>query len=357
MKKNKFLSAVTAIAMTFCMSGSLLNTIAEEESQKLRVMPLGDSITDGFNVVGGCRVSLWKTLEENGYTENLDFVGPNWGGDGIDPNHAGYSGYSIADIPNQRSGIYNFIDWLMTEYPADVVMLQIGTNDILSSYELDGMGERLELLVDSVLNYIPENGMLFLATIPYMDADVTYYTDAYTAEEMDKAVDDYNAQVKALAEKKIAEGKPVTLSDNNAVLTKADLADGVHPSEEGYAKLGAHWYSMLKPFLDGTSENPEIQPTEETTEETTEFVAPTEETTEATEPQPIPTEMETACIEPVPYDLDFDGRVGVSDIVVLQKYLLKKSSLPAWTNADLNGDRVINVIDLALLKRFVFNQA
>ena len=109
-------------------------------------------------------------------------------------------------------------------------------------------------------------------------------------------------------------------SDNNAVLTKADLADGVHPSEEGYAKLGAHWYSMLKPFLDGTSENPEIQPTEETTE----FVEPTEETTELTEPEPIPTEMETACIEPVLYDLDFDGRVGVSDIVVLQKYLLKK---------------------------------
>ena len=54
-------------------------------------------------------------------------------------------------------------------------------------------------------------------------------------------------------------------------------------------------------------------------------------------------------------DLDFDGKVGVSDIIILQKYLLKKGSLPNRTNADLNGDGVINVIDLALLKRMVFN--
>ena len=339
MKKNKLLSAVTAMAMTFCMAGSLANATAEETSETIRIMPLGDSITDGFNVVGGYRTPLWKTLEENGYTGNIEFVGQNWGGE-VAPRHSGYSGYAIADIPNQRMGIYNFIDWLMEEYPADVVMLQIGTNDILSSYELEGMGDRLELLVDSVLNYIPEDGMLFLATIPYMDADVTIYTDAYTVEEMDKAVDDYNAQVKALAEKKIAEGKPVTLSDNNAVLTKADLADGVHPSEEGYAKLGAHWYEMLKPYLDNALGNADVQPTEETTE--------------FTEPEPIPTETETICIEPVPYDLDFDEKVGVSDIIILQKYLMKKGTLSNWTDADLNGDNVINVIDLALLKQMVF---
>ena len=339
MKKKKLLSALTAVVMTFCMTASFMNTSAEEENEKIRIMPLGDSITDGFNVVGGYRTPLWKTLEQNGYTDNIEFVGQNWGGE-VAPRHSGYSGYAIADIPNQRMGIYNFIDWLMTEYPADVVMLQIGTNDILSSYELDGMGDRLELLVDSVLNYIPEGGMLFLATIPYMDADVTTYTDAYTVEEMDKAVDDYNAQVKALAEKKIAEGKPVTLSDNNAVLTKADLADGVHPSEEGYAKLGAHWYEMLKPYLDNALGNTSIQPTEDTTE--------------TTETEPIPTETETICIEPVLYDLDFDKKVGVSDIIVLQKYLLKKGSLSNWTNADLNGDGVINIIDLALLKRMVF---
>ena len=106
-----------------------------------RIMPLGDSITDGFTVVGGYRIPLWYMLQEKGIVDGMDFVGPNgWYIDGVvDYNHAGYSGYTIADCPG-RQGIYNFIDKLMTDYPADVVMLQIGTNDIISSYDLDHAG-------------------------------------------------------------------------------------------------------------------------------------------------------------------------------------------------------------------------
>jgi lysophospholipase L1-like esterase len=288
-------------------------------------MPLGDSITDGFTMQpeGGYRLTLWNMLKENGYTDNIDFVGPNgldstvWDSNGSDMNHAGYSGYAIADIPNQRSGIYNFSEWLMENYPADVVMLQIGTNDIISS-ALDGMDERLELLIDTILTYIPEDGLLFVSTVPYMDADVTTYTDAYTAEEMDKAVDDYNIQIREIVSKKQAEGKPIAQADINAVLTKADLLDGVHPNEAGYEKMGKYWYEQLTGYIDGNSEKPEI----------------------------------------IYGDVSLDNTVDLQDIILLQKYLTGKvsfSSAVFHQQADLNQDGKVNIYDLVLLKRKVFN--
>ncbi len=321
---QKIIAGMTAGILTFSFC---FPVPACSEEKIIRVMPLGDSITDGFtgDPVGGYRLTLWKMLEENGYTENLDFVGPNWGGDGIDPNHAGYSGYAIADIPGQRSGIYNFSEWLMQEYPADVILLQIGTNDILSS-ALDGMEERLELLIDTLLHYVPEDGALYVSTIPYMDAKVTNYTNAYTAEEMDKAVDDYNAQIREIVSRKQAENKPIIQADINSVLTKEDLLDGVHPNATGYQKMGNYWYNLLTDYLDGNMHS---------------------SGTETTETIP----------ETVSGDVNTDKQFNLQDVVLMQKYLLGVQTLSAeaFRNADMNQDSHVNIFDLVLLKRKAFD--
>jgi len=339
MNMKKLTVALTASMLTTCMISSL-TAFPEEETQKLRVMPLGDSITDGFTGQpdGGYRLTLWNLLKENGYTDHIDFVGPNgldstvWDDNGSDLNHAGYSGYAIADIPNQRSGIYNFSEWLMQEYPADVVMLQIGTNDILSS-ALDGMDERLELLIDTILTYIPEDGLLYVSTIPYMDADVTNYTDAYTVEEMDKAVDDYNAQIREIVSRKQSEGKPIAQADINSVLTKADLLDGVHPSATGYEKMGQYWYETLTEYINHN--NSEMPPESES-----------EEITESESTETI-----------YRGDVNQDNAFNLQDVILLQKYLLgiQPISYQAFLNADMNQDDKVNIYDLILLKKLCFN--
>lgn len=56
-----------------------------------------------------------------------------------------------------------------------------------------------------------------------------------------------------------------------------------------------------------------------------------------------------------PGDVDGNGLVTIADAVRLQKYLLgsdKKSAFNA-ANADLNGDRKINAVDLTMLKRMI----
>lgn len=227
--------------------------------RSIKLMALGDSITEGFTYRGAYRVPLANLLEENGLSQCVDFVGKKQAGDCYDNQHCGYTGYSIDPISEEdsvsggRSGISERIEDLFGTYTPDVVMLQIGTNDILSLYELESAGDRLKALVDSIFEKLPDDGMLYLATIPYMNAEDDTYIDPeyFTVEDMDKYVDDYNEKVKALVEEEKAAGRNIELADINSVLTKEDLQDGIHPTKEGYEKMGAYWYDIISGYVTG----------------------------------------------------------------------------------------------------------
>ena len=242
---------------------SVTESVASEDDvqypRSIKLMPLGDSITEGFTYNGAYRVSLANLLEENGLSQYVDFVGEKQGGDCYDNDYCGYTGFPIDAIPGEysitggRAGISDKIDDIFTTYTPDVVMLQIGTNDILSLYELDTAGDRLKALVDSILEKLPEDGMLYLATLPYMNAEDTTYIDPeyFTVESMDQCVDDFNEEVRALVEEEKAAGANIELADVNSALTKEDLQDGVHPTEEGYSKLGEFWYDIISEYVTG----------------------------------------------------------------------------------------------------------
>lgn len=52
-------------------------------------------------------------------------------------------------------------------------------------------------------------------------------------------------------------------------------------------------------------------------------------------------------------DVNSDGSVDVSDLVVLQKYLVKSGTLVSWENGDIFTDDKINVFDLIAMKRLL----
>lgn len=347
-KRKSIIATVTSLLLMFIC---VFQVNSEETTDKIKVMPLGDSITDGYSTLGGYRQPLCNRLEENGFSGNFDFVGPNWGGNCYDPQHAGYSGYSIDNIAQAdsisgaRTGLSSFIDWLMESNPADVVMLQIGTNDILSYYDLDNIGVRLENLVDTILNYIPEDGMLYLATIPCMDATDTLYINEYyfTPDSMDECVDNYNTEIRRIAAEKQAQGENVKLADINSILTKADLYDGVHPTEGGYNIMSDYWYDVLMSYLDGKDiPQPTTEPVTEPTIETT-----TELTTEPT----------TTEILLKKGDVNVDGHVNVSDIAIMNGYLLNKNGMTSdgFSGGDINENGIIDIFDSVLLRRMILN--
>ena len=101
----------------------------------LRVMPLGDSITQGSKSedTAGYRGPLWTKLLAAGY--NVDYVGSNTATPGtvagMDINHEGHGGWKIDDrYGSNGKGVYEMLPtWCgMFEAP-NVILLHLGTND------------------------------------------------------------------------------------------------------------------------------------------------------------------------------------------------------------------------------------
>lgn len=55
-------------------------------------------------------------------------------------------------------------------------------------------------------------------------------------------------------------------------------------------------------------------------------------------------------------DADDNGTFGLTDVVMLQKWLLGAGTLTNWRAADFNGDKIIDIIDLVLMKRALIGE-
>ena len=298
-------------------------------SDPVKIIAMGDSITHGYiNGDNGYRKYFCYGLQQNGITD-FNMVGPNndwtdsttydWNGTTItyDPAHAGYSGYAIQKIGSRQGLQETIFDTTYTDgdvsgnmmkvYQPDVIMLQIGTNDVLDA-QLTGIGDRLEELVDKLIPYVSGDGqVLYLASIPDIDAAKKYdwlgayqwtYGVSYESDPekfvatVQAAVDDYNTIVKNLVAKKQAEGAHIEFSDINSTIdiSAGDLEDGVHPSEQGYAKMGQYWSNLLtETYFHGTVTPTTTPTTTATTTTTTETTTTTTGTTTATDSTPAET--------------------------------------------------------------------
>lgn len=344
MQKTKKMVAGLLAATVLLGATSVLQAVQVEPvsaaSDPVKIIAMGDSITHGYiNGDNGYRKYFCYGLQQNGITD-FNMVGPNndwtdsttydWNGTTItyDPAHAGYSGYAIQKIGSRQGLQETIFDTTYTDgdvsgnmmkvYQPDVIMLQIGTNDVLDA-QLTGIGDRLEELVDKLIPYVSGDGqVLYLASIPNIDAAKKYdwlgayqwtYGVSYESDPekfvatVQAAVDDYNTIVKNLVAKKQAEGAHIEFSDINSTIdiSAGDLEDGVHPNEQGYAKMGQYWSNLLtETYFHGTVTPTTTPTTTATTTTTTETTTTTTGTTTATDSTPaeITTSAQTTTTEP-----------------------------------------------------------
>ncbi|MGC4889680.1 cellulose binding domain-containing protein [Micromonospora sp. DT227] len=217
-------SAAAAAMVALAAAATMATGPASAESNGgVRVMPLGDSITDGFNVPGGYRTELWRRLAADNY--RIDFVGSQFNGPSNlgDHDHEGHSGWTIAQIDA------NVVNWLRATNPR-TVLLHIGTNDMYG--DTSGAPGRLATLVDRITSTSPTTELFVATIIPKSGADTQ--------------VRGYNAAIPGIVKSRADAGRRVHLVDMYAALTLGDLADGVHPNAGGYAKMAAAWYNALR---------------------------------------------------------------------------------------------------------------
>lgn len=423
MKIKKLLAALTA---TVCSASAILSSsifTGTVEEKTIKIMSIGDSITDGYGVDGSYRKFLYHNLTEKGYS--IDMVGPNWSWGNADYTdsetsetftydaaHCGYSGYAIKEYSG-RSGILETIKNgnYLSEHSPDIVILQIGTNDVIDNHEIDSAGERLEVLADYILSNISSESALFITTIPNLDpnrSDVyswfgnyrhsadwqTNYTDEQVEENVQAQINNYNAQVKKLVEAKQTSGVTNIYYGNiNSVVTdvKTQLGDGVHPNNVGYKLMGEYWTGVIDSYLSGESSQPTEPPTTEAPTEpevttsivTTEpIITSTEVTTaepvttteisteETTTSESITTETTTSETQPSteenPYqnyakgDINCDGQITIADAVIFSQLLTRQTDSQLEKGVlfyicDINSDVKMNIFDMVLLKRTLSN--
>jgi lysophospholipase L1-like esterase len=222
--RRRLPGAIVAVTVLVAVALVQPGTASAESNGGVRVMPLGDSITDGFNVPGGYRVGLWQRLAAGGYT--VDFVGSGANGPPElgDHDHEGHSGWRIDQLDANIAG------WLRTSAP-HAVLLHIGTNDVNQNFDLANAPARLSTLVDHIL--------AAAAGVELFVAQITPEADPV----LEARIRAYNAALPGVLQGK---GPHVHLVDMHSALTTADLADGVHPTAAGYARMGAVWYSALQ---------------------------------------------------------------------------------------------------------------
>jgi len=231
-----------------------------ELTRPIRIMPLGDSTTQGCcdGLHAGYRYWLWEELIRNGYT-NINFVGTEktikgeesnpsnssqleklkavysrW--DEFDKNHQGVSGSSAREM-------WGPIEEWIFEHRPDIVLFLVGSNDLLKSrYNLKRVtssSNELFDLVDKIMKYSP-NCIVFIGhLIPMKNPPPDY--------------DKFNEMLRLLAEKW---NMPyVNLADGyNA---QKDNLDDIHPDYAGERKVAEKWLeAMVKVLPRYKDENP-----------------------------------------------------------------------------------------------------
>ncbi len=209
-----------------------------QSSINLRLMPLGDSITAGYESAtyngpsNGYRGPLGTALA--GQVGTVDFVGSQIEGSMTDPDNEGHFGIVIGDLAALTNAE-------LSTYKPNLVLLDVGINDLGSSTEtaadMGAAPNRLASLVDQILAAEPEATVLVAQLI--VNGDPTVESRVVT----------FNNALPAIVQARASAGKHVSLV-NMSALTTADLTDGaLHPNDAGYQLMANAWDSAIQQVI------------------------------------------------------------------------------------------------------------
>ena len=231
-------------------------------AQTLKIMPLGNSITRGsagsYNASGihvriGYRGKLDTLLTNAGYSINL--VGSESDGTGIpDPDHEGHSGYITQQI---RDTVHK---WLNNNQ-ADIVLLHIGTNDIINGLDSITMKNEVGQILDTIKTFYSNTSVIV--------AQIINRADVVSHSTKSKMISGYNRELNTLINNRISGGDKLALVDmedgagfvysidNTVPFTTGDLWDSTsHPNQRGYNKMADNWFSAIQTYFTPNLLNP-----------------------------------------------------------------------------------------------------
>ena len=196
-----------------------------------RIMPVGDSITEGAKTFSVYRYPLWKKLTAAGC--RFEFVGSKSTPSPDGPlAHEGYCGKNAEFLLKTVPAHFN-------KTPADIVLLHAGHN---YSVEMDPVPKIIaadEQLIAELRALNPRLIVLVAQVIP--SAKLTKYSYHPAL----------NTALAEMAARLNQPGQPVLIVDQRPGFdTATDLVDDkVHPNASGAEKMATRWFEALQPIL------------------------------------------------------------------------------------------------------------
>jgi acyl-CoA thioesterase-1 len=186
------------------------------DANRRTVMFLGTSLTDGYGLE---REDAYPALIQ----QKVDSAGLPW-----EVVNAGLSGEKSAGaLQRMRS-------WLIRQ-PFDVLVLETGANDMLTGGDLDAMRANIQAIVDTVRAARPDARIVLAGMMAAPNLGRRY-------------VDRFNGTYPQLARENGLTLIPFLL-DGVAAQPRLNLADGIHPNEQGHQIVAANVWRTLEPIL------------------------------------------------------------------------------------------------------------
>jgi lysophospholipase L1-like esterase len=227
-------------------------------AQTLRILPLGNSLTKGVycnngtivncenrpdSEIVGYRYALYNSLLGSGYT--FEYVGNEIAGWTVFPTtnlsrHAGYPGITSTLLASKLSES-NY--YLLTSTAPDIVLLEIGTNDIAQGLtSIEGV----RTILNNIDHYESTSGKPVLVFL----SKVIRFTQGTTNEGL---VSTFNNNLINLFNQRVSSGDKILWLDMGINLVNlkepaGDMKDELHPNQSGYNKVAAQWFQAINSY-------------------------------------------------------------------------------------------------------------
>jgi len=200
------------------------------------VLPLGDSITHGFNSTddAGYRSALFKLAVAA--NQKVTFIGSvsngpsTISGQTFPKNHEGHDGISV-------TGITGYVP-PKKAFPTTphIVLLHIGTNDMTSNANPTTTASQLDTLVTNIVQAAPDALVVVAKIVPLGYSNTNY--------------DQYIAKIPDVVKAHAAKNEHVVMVDMSTLPGSDIRGNGnVHPTDKGYVDMADLWYGVIKGYL------------------------------------------------------------------------------------------------------------
>ncbi len=224
---------IPVITLGFLLLAAVLVILRTTGEPRIRIMPLGDSITQGAADADSYRRPLWNLLKKT--NARIDFVGSmkmNYpdarpAHSDFDMDHEGHWGWLADEV------LAKIDSWAEQTAP-DIVLLHLGTNNIIQKQDNKDTVVELRQIILVLRKHNPRVEILLAQLIPLADTTANVQ------------VQKLNGLLPDMAQSITTDDSPVHIVNQYEGFDAfKDTNDGIHPNESGIVKMAQRWHEAL----------------------------------------------------------------------------------------------------------------